>query len=151
MITEKFVEQFKALSDATRLKIMRLLSTSETDLCVCEIMDVVEDSHCNISRHLKILKTANLVKEKKQGKWVYFGIVVPEDPFHASILQAVSSLPEENFCSDTRRMKLRLSLREDKKCVDGLSSKKWTKALKMLTPSGGPDGKNKREKLNGKK
>ena len=53
---KEFVEQVKALGDATRLKIIRLLCEAREDLCVCEIMDAIEISHCNISRHLKILK-----------------------------------------------------------------------------------------------
>ena len=61
---EEFVEQAKALGDGTRLKIVRLLIEEREDLCVCEIMDALEVSHCNISRHLKILKPAGLSKTK---------------------------------------------------------------------------------------
>lgn len=142
---EEFTEQFKALSDKTRLKILWLLSTAKADLCVCEIMDTIEDSHCNISRHLKILKTAKLVRENKQGKWVYFGVTAPKDPFHESLLQAVSSIPEEQFFNDAKRLKLRLSLRENEKCVDGLKSEKWVRALSLLTTMvADPDDKNKK-------
>jgi|GEM_PF-178620 len=130
---EEFTEQFKALSDKTRLKILYLLSSAKAELCVCEIMDTIEDSHCNISRHLKILKTAKLVKENKQGKWVYFGLARPKDTFHEALLRAVSNIPEENFFDDVKRLKLRLSLRENAKCVDGLNSEKWAKALQLLT------------------
>lgn len=127
-----FAERFKALGDVTRLKILRLLSLAKGDLCVCEIMDTVEDSHCNISRHLKILKKAGFVRENRQGKWVYFGLTPPEDPFHNSILQSVLSIPEEKFFNDTLRLSLRLSLRENNKCVNGLQSEKWAKILGAL-------------------
>lgn len=127
-----FVEQLKALGDETRIKIVRLLSEVKVDLCVCEIMDAIEDSHCNISRHLKILKTAKLVSESKQGKWVYFGLATPKDSFHESVLNAVSSIPDEHFFNDLKRLKLRLSLRENEKCVDGLKSEKWMVALKLI-------------------
>jgi len=60
---DDFVEQLKALGDETRVKILRLLSDAKVDLCVCEIMDAIEDSHSNISRQLKILRAAGLVKE----------------------------------------------------------------------------------------
>jgi len=129
---DDFVEQLKALGDETRVKIVRLLTEAKVDLCVCEIMDAIEDSHCNISRHLKILKTTKLVRESKQGKWVYFGLATPKDSFHESVLNAVSSIPDEHFFNDLKRLKLRLSLRENEKCVDGLKSEKWSQALELL-------------------
>jgi ArsR family transcriptional regulator len=146
---DDFVEQLKALGDETRVKILRLLSDAKVDLCVCEIMDAIEDSHCNISRHLKILKTAKLVRDGKQGKWVYFGLAAPKDQFHESVLNAVSSIPDEHFFNDSKRLKLRLSLRENEKCVDGLKSEKWARALELLaTLVPEPDDTNKkREKI----
>jgi len=128
----EFVEQMKALGDATRMKIIRLLCEAREDLCVCEIMDALEVSHCNISRHLKILKTAGFVKEKKEGRWVHFSLMKPERRFHKNLLQAVLNMPAENFTNDIERLKLRLSLREDGKCVDGLQSAKWVAAMKLI-------------------
>lgn len=130
---EIYTDQFKALSDKTRLKILWLLSSAKAELCVCEIMDIIEDSHCNISRHLKILKMVKLVKENKRGKWVYFGLASPKDQFHEVLLQSVSSIPEEHLFNEAKRLKLRLSLRERGKCVNGLKSEKWARALDLLT------------------
>jgi len=129
---EQFVEQMKSLGDGTRLKMIRLMMEAKQNLCVCEIMDAIEDSHSNISRHLKILRAAGLVKEKKEGKWAYFSLADPDSPFHRNLLQAVRNMPAENFADDIERLKLRLSLREDGKCVDGLKSKKWMAALKLI-------------------
>jgi ArsR family transcriptional regulator len=129
---DDFVEQLKSLGDTTRLKIIRLFSEAKVDLCVCEIMDAIEDSHCNISRQLKILRAAGLVKEKKEGKWAYFSLAHPDSPFHKNLLQAVRNMPAEYFANDAERLKLRLSLREGGKCVDGLKSEKWMVALKLI-------------------
>lgn len=129
---EQFVEQLKAVGDVTRLKIIRLIMEARQDLCVCEIMDAIEDSHSNVSRHLKILRAAGLVKEKKEGKWAYFSLADPDSPFHRNLLQAVRNMPAENFTDDIGRLKLRLSLREDGKCVDGLKSEKWMATLKLI-------------------
>ena len=131
-VMEEFVEYFKALGDITRLKILRLLMKAETNLCVCEIMDAIEDSHYNVSRHLKILKTAKLVKEKKDGKWVYFGLSNPQNPFHEGLLQAVRNIPEDQLFHHAKRLMLRLSLRENDKCVDGLNSEKWRQAVEIF-------------------
>ncbi len=91
-------------------------------------MDAIEDSHSNISRHLKILRTAKLVKEKKEGKWAYFSLADSDSAFHKNLLQAIRSIPGEYFAEDSGRLKLRLSLREDGKCIDGLKSEKWMAA-----------------------
>jgi ArsR family transcriptional regulator len=128
----EFVEQLKSLGDVTRLKIIRLLCEAG-ELCVCEIMDAIEDSHSNISRHLKILRAAGLVKEKKEGRWAYFSLADPDSPFHRDLLQAVRNMPAENFTDDIERLKLRLSLREGEKCVDGLKSERWMAAQKLIS------------------
>jgi ArsR family transcriptional regulator len=129
---EQFVEQLKSLGDVTRLKIIRLMLEVREDLCVCEIMDALEVSHCNISRHLKILKTAGFVKEKKEGRWVHFSLANPERLFHKNLLLAVRNMPADNFDNDIERLNLRLSLRKDGKCVAGLKSEKWMAALKLI-------------------
>jgi len=129
---KEFSEQLKALGDVTRLKMIRLLCEAREDLCVCEIMDALEVSHSNVSRHLKILKTTGFVKEKKEGRWVHFSLAHPERPFHKYLLLAVRNMPAENFADDIERLKLRLSLREDGKCVDGLKSEKWMAVLKLI-------------------
>jgi ArsR family transcriptional regulator, arsenate/arsenite/antimonite-responsive transcriptional repressor len=129
---EQFVEQFKSLGDVTRLKIVRLLFEAGEELCVCEIMDAIQDSHSNISRHLKILKAAGFVKEKKEGKWAYCSLADPHSPSHRNLLEAVRNMSAENFANDIKRLKLRLSLRESGKCVDGLKSEKWMSALRLI-------------------
>ncbi|MEM1588609.1 MAG: metalloregulator ArsR/SmtB family transcription factor [Candidatus Bathyarchaeia archaeon] len=64
---------FKALSDSTRLKIVKLLSIRE--MCVCELMVALNMTQPTISHHLKILEIAGLVKSKRKGKWVFYSIV----------------------------------------------------------------------------
>jgi len=129
---DDYIDQIKAMSDKTRLKILWLLNKAQTELCICEIMDVIEDSHSNISRQLKILKTAKLVRERKDGKWVYVRLIAPHDPFHDCLLQAVSRVPDGYFSGVARKLTLRLGLRDGDRCVDGLRSEKWTRALCAL-------------------
>ncbi|HOU77442.1 MAG TPA: metalloregulator ArsR/SmtB family transcription factor [Syntrophales bacterium] len=130
---ELYIEQFKALGDKTRLAIMWLLNSVPGDLCVCEITDAIGESHCNISRHLKILKGAKLVKEKKEGRWVYFDLAKPQDQVHGYILQALATIPAEAFLEMTARLQLRLSLREGNRCVDGVKSDKWRRAVNKIS------------------
>jgi len=66
---------FKALSDPTRLKILYLLEHG--DLCVCEIMAVLEIPQSTISHHLNVLKNAGFLKSQKDGVWIQYGVKYP--------------------------------------------------------------------------
>ena len=63
---------FKAVADATRLKILKLLSGGE--LCICEIMLALKRPQSSISHNLSLLEDAGLVKERKEGKWCRYRI-----------------------------------------------------------------------------
>ncbi len=119
---EEYTDVFKALSDQTRLKIIWLLSHANTELCVCEIMDSLNESHYNISRHIKILKGARMVKGNKVGRWVYYHLSEPKDLFEKLIIQAISTIPHNFFSEDYKRLKKRLSLRKNGKCIVGMDS-----------------------------
>lgn len=130
---ELYIEQFKALGDKTRLAIIWLLNSVHGDLCVCEITDAIGESHCNVSRHLKILKGAKLVKEKKEGRWVYFDLAKPQDQVQGYILQALATIPADAFLEMTSRLQLRLSLRDGNRCVDGVKSDNWRRVVNKIS------------------
>ncbi len=129
---ELYIEQFKALGDKTRLAILWLLNSVSGDLCVCEITDAIGESHCNVSRHLKILKGAKLVKEKKDGRWVYFDLVKPPDQVQALILKTLAAIPPDSYLEMNARLKLRLSLRDGNRCVDGVKSENWRRVVNKI-------------------
>jgi ArsR family transcriptional regulator len=62
---------FRALADVTRLRILRLL-TLEGELCVCELTHSLGEIQPKISRHLSLLKEAQLVLDERRGQWVYY-------------------------------------------------------------------------------
>ncbi|RJQ11681.1 MAG: transcriptional regulator [Bacillota bacterium] len=66
----ELLEQLKALADATRLKIFKLVERQE--LCVCNIVPAVGLSQPTVSVHLGKLKRAGLVKERRSGQWSYY-------------------------------------------------------------------------------
>jgi len=68
MMDEAFA--FKALGDPVRLEIVRKLVGRE--LCVCDILETFKLSQPTVSHHLKVLKYAGLVADRKDGKWVYY-------------------------------------------------------------------------------
>ena len=62
---------FKALSDETRLRIVRTMARSRLELCECEIVPQFGLSQSTISYHLKVLREAGIVECEKRGLWAY--------------------------------------------------------------------------------
>ena len=73
---DKLSRLFKALSDETRLRILRLLEVRE--MCVCEVMVALDLTQPTASHHLGLLENAGLVKDRKEGKWVFYSIANPQ-------------------------------------------------------------------------
>ena len=63
---------FKALADETRLRIIGLLTARE--MCVCEVMVALHLTQPTASHHLRILENVGLVNDRKEGKWVFYGL-----------------------------------------------------------------------------
>jgi ArsR family transcriptional regulator len=64
---------FQALSDPTRLAILEMLRSGER--CVCELQDALDAAQSRLSFHLKVLKDAGLVRDRKEGRWSYYTLV----------------------------------------------------------------------------
>ncbi|MHC4122532.1 MAG: ArsR/SmtB family transcription factor [Planctomycetota bacterium] len=60
----------KALSDKKRLRALMMLTKGE--LCLCQIIEMLNLSPSTVSKHMTILKHAGLVEARKQGRWVYY-------------------------------------------------------------------------------
>lgn len=116
---EHYTIVFKALSDLTRLKIMWLLLSIDSKICVSEIIDVLKENQYNVSKHLKILKNAGLIYEKKEGKWTFYHYRTSNDAFDKEIRQTVMTIPKELMADEILRCQNRLSMRQDGKCVVG--------------------------------
>ncbi|BCR03698.1 transcriptional regulator [Desulfuromonas versatilis] len=76
---------FKALSDETRLRILALLSAGE--LCVCDLVSILELPQSTVSRHLAYLRNAGLVSDRRQGVWMYYRFAQPAGPLHKDLLE----------------------------------------------------------------
>jgi ArsR family transcriptional regulator, arsenate/arsenite/antimonite-responsive transcriptional repressor len=61
---------FHALSDETRLSILERLRRGER--CVCELTDALEAAQSRLSFHLRVLKEAGLVTDRREGRWMYY-------------------------------------------------------------------------------
>jgi ArsR family transcriptional regulator len=81
---DQFADIFKLLGDKNRLHIMALMK--ERELCVCELVDLLDTSQPNISQHIRKLKDAQLIKETRRGQWIYYSLSLENKPHVQSIL-----------------------------------------------------------------
>lgn len=79
---------FNALADVTRLRILNLLT--EGQLCVCDLMSVLNEPQSKISRHLAYLRRAKLVEAQKKTLWMYYRLSKPGTKTLQAILEALS-------------------------------------------------------------
>jgi ArsR family transcriptional regulator, arsenate/arsenite/antimonite-responsive transcriptional repressor len=69
---DRAVALFHALSDATRLSILEMLRGGER--CVCELQDELDAAQSRLSFHLRVLKEAGLITDRREGRWSYYAI-----------------------------------------------------------------------------
>ena len=108
------VKLFKALSNETRIRIMALLYQRE--LCVCEIEKILHINQTTASRHLIILKYSGLVKDRREGLWIYYSIVKPMDEIGKRIFGCFDELIK-------KYPELRVNLKTINSCVETSNKK----------------------------
>jgi ArsR family transcriptional regulator len=69
---EQTLRLFRALGDETRLRLIERLRGGEQ--CVCDLTDELETGQSRLSFHLKTLKDAGIVTDRRQGRWVYYAL-----------------------------------------------------------------------------
>lgn len=102
---------FKALSDETRLRILKLLEDGE--LCVCDIAAALGIVQPQVSFHLKILKDTRLLKDRRQGKWIHYKINDSDMFKRFLVLSVFEKIPADAVKGDQTR------LAEFRKCKNG--------------------------------
>ncbi len=99
---------------------LNLLIVSESELCVCEFTDILETPTYNTSKHLKILKNTGLISERKEGRWVYFGLVPVKGKFLSLLFEAIKEIPSQQLKTDLDELQKRLDIRVKGKCLLGI-------------------------------
>lgn len=97
---------FKALSDGQRLRILKMLEVRP--LCVCEITDVLQLATSTVSKHLSILRDADLILDDKDGKWVNYSLNTTKNGrYSKELLPLISKwLPEdETVLQDAKKVR----------------------------------------------
>jgi ArsR family transcriptional regulator len=80
---------FRAFSDRTRLRILHMLRGGE--LCVCDLVTVIDVPQPKISRHLAYLRRAGLVTARKDGLWSHYTLAPARTPFHKKLLECLEN------------------------------------------------------------
>ncbi|MFT7671420.1 MAG: ArsR family transcriptional regulator [Planctomycetota bacterium] len=84
---------FRALADGTRLRILCLLSSGE--LCVGDLVDLLEVPQPTASRHLAYLRGAGLVDTRREGQWAFYSLTKPTKGFGEKLLALLESCRDE--------------------------------------------------------
>lgn len=79
---------FHALSDETRLAVLEMLRRGER--CVCDLQDELDAAQSRLSFHLKVLKDAGLVTDRKDGRWSYYALNAERFAEVTAVLQRLS-------------------------------------------------------------
>jgi len=97
---EELLRVFKALSDETRLRIIKLLEQGE--LCVCDITTALNMVQPKVSFHLSALKEAGLIKDRKQGKWIHYSLN-EVDLFRRMLMVSICEKAEGGLIGEDRK------------------------------------------------
>src|SRR5512147_2211690 len=113
---------FKAISEETRLRILKLLEHGE--LCVCHIVAALDMVQPKVSFHLNVLKEAGFLEDRKQGRWTHYSIN-DRDFFRRFLLVSIlERIPKEALAEDRKRLEDFLQGKPARDNVVALSDKK---------------------------
>ncbi len=111
------VKALKALGDGTRLR--AVLALRDQELCVCQIVELLELAPSTVSKHLQILREAGLVVSRKKGRWVYYSISESDAagvPIAALDLILTAAQDTETARAGTQRLNEILKLNPEELC-----------------------------------
>lgn len=89
--THRAARLFQALSEPTRLAILQRLRFGER--CVCDLTDSLDAAQSRLSFHLKVLKDAGLVTDRKEGRWMYYTLNTDTLAEVGELIDAMSMTP----------------------------------------------------------
>jgi DNA-binding transcriptional ArsR family regulator len=88
---ETFETVARAVADPTRIRILKMLEGGE--LCVCQITTVLDLAPATVSKHLAALKIAGLLRQRRDGKWVYYRLADRDlNPYAPAFLGLVGGM-----------------------------------------------------------
>ena len=96
---------FKSLEDETRLRIMALLLEAG-ELCVCDLIAVLQLPQSTVSRHLAHLKNAGWLADRGEGVWIHYSLSRNASPRHKALVSALRAILGESDAAGKDRERL---------------------------------------------
>jgi DNA-binding transcriptional ArsR family regulator len=117
MTMRELLDITKAMADGNRLRVLMALAGGE--LCVCQIVELLQLAPSTVSKHMSILRQAGLVEGRKDGRWMYYRL--PGRDGSKTVREAVAwvrrSLAESPQTSlDAKRLETILSMDPEEIC-----------------------------------
>lgn len=99
------VQLFKLLADETRSTIVMLLREIG-EMCICDLCAVTQESQPKISRHMALLREAELVIDRREGKWVYYRLSPHMPAWAAAVIDTAWNCEREEIRISLNNSKL---------------------------------------------
>jgi ArsR family transcriptional regulator, arsenate/arsenite/antimonite-responsive transcriptional repressor len=114
--SEAINRMFRAFSDPLRLRILHLLQQGE--ICVGDLVELLQVPQPTASRHLRYLRDAELVEFRREGRWLYYSLAKATSGFHGRLLDCLGSCFDEvpDLVADARAL---VTLRKNGGCCAG--------------------------------
>ena len=112
---ETTAQLFQSLSEEIRLRIIALLLDGD-ELCVCDLMAVLQLPQSTVSRHLAHLKNAGWLRDRREAVWSYYALARPLPPLQQSLLPLLGHFLREQELARSDRERL-AAFRRDKVCA----------------------------------
>lgn len=111
----------RAFADPTRVRVLMALRAAE--LCVCELCDALEVTQSTLSTHLQVIRAAELVSTRREGRWSYYALAAGGRRLVAAMARhfSLSLARDRTLRADAVRLRGRLALRERGACCIGFS------------------------------
>src|SRR5699024_2941759 len=90
---DKAAEILKLLGNETRLTMLKILD--DHDCCVCEIVEIFQETQPLIRQHIRKIRDIALIKEERRGQWIFYSIN-KDSEFYSFVLQLINLLPQQN-------------------------------------------------------
>ncbi len=119
---EELLGIFKALSEETRLRIIKLLEHGE--LCVCDLVAALDMVQPKVSFHLAALKVSGFIKDRKEGKWTHYRLDDSDLLRRFFILSVIERVPEDAIAADAERLEAFLRIKPGRGKVVPMNSRK---------------------------
>jgi DNA-binding transcriptional ArsR family regulator len=113
----EFLKITKALAEENRLRI--LLALEGRELCVCQLIELLDLAPSTVSKHMSVLRQARLVDGRKDGRWMYYRLAderVPKAVAQALVWVKKSLAENEHIREDAKRLKEILKIEREVLC-----------------------------------